>query len=206
MGIDNKGLIKVLGGQAIQVGSMSVPSDPWYQDLTKIDAYNPTKAKSLLAEAGQSNVNLTLTVANTYDARIAEYLAAQLKLIGVTLTINTVEFPTWLDQAYTKRQYQLTMVLHVDPWVLTYYGNANYYWNYNNPEAQKLALEAQQSTSLDQRNGYMKQLAKLVSTDAASDWLYSPQTEIVASTKVSGYPTERIDNHYLVSSITKAAK
>jgi peptide/nickel transport system substrate-binding protein len=204
MGIDKAGLINVIGGHAVEVGSMAVPSDPWYSDLTDINAYDPEGARELLDDIDPSDLALTLTVANTYDTKISEYIAAQLSEIGINVTIDTVEFPTWLEQAYKQKQYDLTMVLHVDPTTLTYYGNPDYYWNYDNAEAQELASAAKSAATLEERDEKMAELAELVADDAASGWLYSPQTMVVAATDVAGYPVDRIANRFPVSGITAA--
>jgi peptide/nickel transport system substrate-binding protein len=202
MGIDKQGLIDVIGGNAAQVGSMVVPSDPWYTDLTDVHSYDPDAARELLADAGYEQLALTLTVANTYDAKISEYVAAQLSEIGVALTIDSVEFSTWLERVYQNKEYELTLVMHVDPWTLTYYGNPGYYWNYDNPAAQQLAAAAREADDFEERNEKLTELATIVADDAASDWLYSPQTMVISSTSVSGFPINRIANHFLVSGIT----
>lgn len=202
-GIDKAGLISVIGGQAIEVGSISVPSDPWYEDLTGVAPYDTAAAKKLLADAGYSDLSLTLTVSNTYDTAITEYIAAQLKEIGITVTIQSVEFATWLDTVYTKKQYELTMVQHVDPWMVTYYGGP-YYWNYSNAEVTQLVTDAREATTLEERNTLLRKVTEVVSADAASDWLYSPQTVLIGTTAVSGYPINRIINYFPVSTITVA--
>lgn len=203
-GINKQELIEVIGGGAIEVGSMTVPSDPWYVDTLDSAPYDPEAAKELLKEAGQENLSLTLTVSNTYDTIITEFIAAELAEIGVDVTIDSVEFATWLEQAYTNKDYELTMVLHVDPSTLSYYGNPAYYWNYDNPEVQELVSEANTSASIDERNEKLSEVAQIVADDSASDWLYAPQTLIVTDNALAGYPTSRIANNLRVSTITVA--
>lgn len=205
MGIDKQGLIEVLGIAAEQVGSMSVPDDKWYTDLTGVDPYNPEEARKLLAEAGQPNLSLTLEVANTYDSKISEYIAAQLKEIGVEVTIAPMEFATWLDKVYSKKDYEMTIVLHVDPWTLTYYGNPAYYWNYDSAAAQKLYTDAMAAPEVEQGHDLLKQLSELVAKDAASDWLYAPKAVVIANTKVTGFPANRINSEFHVWDIEKTA-
>ncbi|MBO1030938.1 ABC transporter substrate-binding protein [Tessaracoccus sp. SD287] len=204
MAVDKDGLITALGIKAERVGSMTVPDDPWYTDLTSVDNNDKEQAKALLKEAGQQNLTLTLKVANTYDSKISEYLAAQYKEIGVTLNIEQMEFATWLEDVYQKKDYELTMVLHVDPWTLSYYGNPKYYWNYDNPGAQKVLNEAFTATEDRVAHDKLKQLSELVTKDAASDWLYAPRTVILANTSVSGFPTNRINSEFHVWDIEKS--
>ena len=45
MAIDKKALLDtVRNGKGTLIGSMAVPTDPWYEDLTSIDAYDPDGA------------------------------------------------------------------------------------------------------------------------------------------------------------------
>lgn len=202
--INKEELIEVIGGGAITVDSMTVPSDPWYVDTTGSAPYDPKAAQALLKEAGQENLSLTLTVSNTYDTIITEFIAAELAKVGVEVKIDQVEFATWLDEAFTKKNYELTMVLHVDPSTLSYYGNPAYYWNYDNAEVQQLVADANTAASEADRDKSLSKVAKIVADDSASDWLYSPQTLIVADSALGGYPTSRIANNLALSGITVA--
>lgn len=201
-GINKQELIEVIGGGALEVGSMTVPTDPWYVDTLDVAPFDQDAAKQLLADAGHENLELTLTVSNTYDTIISEFIAAELAEIGVNVTIDSVEFATWLEKAYTNKDYELTMVLHVDPSTLSYYGNPAYYWNYDNAEAQQLVAESSTAASVEERNEKLSKLAQIVAEDSASDWLYSPQTLIVTDSALDGYPTGRIANNLRLSTIT----
>ena len=204
--IDKDGLIQVLGGQAVRIGSMAGPSDPWYEDLTDIDAYDPENARELLAEAGAENLELTMRVSNTYDSRISEYIAAQLGEVGVTVNIEQLEFSTWLEDVFQGKDYELSMVLHVAPALAKNYSNAEYYWNYDDATAQQLAADAKVATSADERNALLADLARHISEQAASDWLYSPVAKVVARAGVSGFPVDGLANRMPVSGIEIAAQ
>lgn len=200
--INREELIEVIGGNADEVGSMVTPSDPWFVDLTDVAPYDPEAAKALLAEAGQENLSLTLKVSNTYLPIISEFIAAELEEVGIDLKIEQMEFAAWLDDVYTAKNYELTMVLHVDPTTLTYYGNPDYYWNYDNPEVQQLVAEAKEAASLEERDEKLRKVATIVSEESASDWLYAPANLTVANSKLSGYPTGRTADNLPLANIT----
>ncbi|MGV9768229.1 ABC transporter substrate-binding protein [Microbacterium sp. NPDC003461] len=204
--IDKDGLIEVLGGQATRVGSMASPADPWYEDLTDIDAYDPESARELLAEAGQEDLELTFRVSNTYDTRISEYVAAQLAEVGIDVTIEQMEFSSWLEQVFTGGDYEMTMVLHVAPALAKNYSNPDYYWNYDDATAQQLVADAREALELEERNEKLRELARHISEQAVSDWLFSPTATIVASADVTGFPVDGIANRLPVSGIQVAAR
>ncbi len=202
--IDKSELIEVLGGQALEVGTITVPSDTWHVDATDTAAFDTAEAKKLLKEAGYEDLELTLTVSNTYDTIITEFIAAELAEVGVDVKIETVEFATWLEDVYTNKKFELTMVLHVDPATATYYANPNYYWSYDNAKVQGLIADARTALTEDERDEAMREAVTLVAEDSASDWLYSPKNIIVAGADVAGFAVDRNSTNFPVSGITIA--
>lgn len=80
--------------------------------LDKKFAYNPAKAKSLLAAAGYKpgQLNITLTTFS-YTQNLAELVQAQLKDIGVKSTIDVVPVgsSTWQQKVYLGRTAQFAL-------------------------------------------------------------------------------------------------
>ena len=188
--IDKAGLISSYG-QGIHIGGPVAPTDPWYDpSLTSIDPYHPAAAKKLLAEAGQSNLKLTLTVPSFYPSLYAEFVASQLKQVGVTVTITSVEFPTWLDTVFTKGDYQLSLIDHAEARDIGIWANPAYYFHYDSKPVQQLVLQAQAAPTDAQRNALLKQAAKIVSTDAASDFLAGGQIDTILRKGITGFPKD----------------
>ncbi len=188
--IDPKALIKAIGGTGVEQGGPIPELDPGYEDLTSIDAYDPDKAKQLLAEAGQSDLDLTLTYANVYPATIGDVLKSQLADVGITLKVQRVDFATWLDQVFTKKDFQLSMVDHVEARDFGNWANPDYYFGYDNPEVQRLYAESIAATSQTEKEQALRKAARIVSEDAAGEWLYTA-TEITAVRKgVTGFPVD----------------
>ena len=71
------------------------------------------KAKELLAQAGYPDgFDMTISVPNNYQPHMdtAEVVAEQLREAGINVTIQPVEWSTWLDTIYNGRQFQATLV------------------------------------------------------------------------------------------------
>lgn len=172
--IDRQALIDtVWNGKGKTIGSMSVPTDPWFEDLSGEYAYDPAKAKKLLAEAGYAKgLKLRLRVPTIpYSTASAQFVASQLKEVGINVVTDELEFPSWLDQVYGKGKYDLTIVAHVEGRDLVSFANPQYYWHYDNPKYQKLIADADLATP-EQQTVLLKQAAQLLSDDAAADWLF----------------------------------
>jgi peptide/nickel transport system substrate-binding protein len=201
--IDHEGLLQVFDGFGTLIGGPVPPTDPWYEDLRSTAPYDPAAAKRLLAEAGHaSGLNLQFVVPNiTYATRSAEYVASQLREVGVGTTIRTVEFAGWLDQVYTKADYDLTVVNHVEPRDLANYANPQYYWRYDSPQVQRDVAAATTAASPEEATTFLRDAARQVATDAAADWLLLG-ADITASTKhFVDYPTRNTASRFDASRI-----
>ncbi|WP_433559847.1 ABC transporter substrate-binding protein [Pseudonocardia xinjiangensis] len=206
--IDKDGLIRVaLAGKGQRIGSGVAPTDPWFDaGLTSIDPYDPPAAKALLAEAGfGSGLDLTLVVPNIYSARIGEYVASQLGQVGIRVRYEPVEFATWLDRVYTKADYDLSIVDHAEARDIGNYANPDYYWRYSDAQVQQWADQASTAASDAERDGLYRQVARKISEDAVSDWLYSPTSLVVLRAGVTGFPTRETNSRLDLAQVTASA-
>ncbi len=201
LAIDHKAIVEARGAGVALYGP--IPQlDPGYQDLSSTAPYDPDKAKALLKEAGQENLALTLTIPSFYGSTVPQLLTSDFKKVGVALTVNSVEFPAWLDSVYTKHDYDLSFVLHVEPRDFGNFANPQYYFGYDNPEVQK--LYAQSQTELDAKKSaeLLSQAAEIVAKDAAADWLYEDETLTAVRPGVHGFPKESINSRLDLRGVT----
>ncbi|WP_144795522.1 ABC transporter substrate-binding protein [Microbacterium paludicola] len=201
LGIDHEGLIEAVGaGQALYG---PIPElDPGYEDLAELAPYDPERAKELLAEAGQEDLELTLTIPNFYGTTVSQVLVSDFNAIGVTLEVDTVEFSSWLEDVYTNKDYDLSFVLHVEPRDFGNFANPDYYFGYDNPEAQALYAQALAEIDPDASAELLAQAARLVSEDHAADWLYTGETITAVRPTVSGFPEDSINSRIDLAGVT----
>ncbi|GAA4485026.1 ABC transporter substrate-binding protein [Microbacterium panaciterrae] len=201
LAIDHKAIIQARGAGTTLYGP--IPQlDPGYQDLSSTAPYDPEKAKALLKEAGQQNLTLTLTIPSFYGSTVPQLLTSDFKKVGVTLKVNSVEFPAWLDTVFTKHDYDLSFVLHVEPRDIGNFANPAYYFGYDNPEVQKLYTQSQ--TELDPKKSadLLSQAAAIVAKDAAADWLYEDRTLTAVRPGVNGFPKDSINSRLDLRGVT----
>ena len=82
-----------------------------YSAATPGSVYDPELAKSLLAEAGyKDGLDLTLRIKedNTYQ-KVATIIQADLKAVGINVTIETMEGGAYTTAVYSNGDYQLTV-------------------------------------------------------------------------------------------------
>jgi peptide/nickel transport system substrate-binding protein len=183
--IDRKAIIDgAMNGLGTPIGSHLTPNDPGYVDLTGQYPHDPEKSKALLKAAGvKLPLELTLTLPPPdYARKGGEIAAAELAEVGIQAKIENVEWAQWISNVYTAKNYDLTIISHVEPLDIGIYSRPGYYFNYNDPQfdaiiarlstapdidAYKKALvEAQHNLADHCVNAFLFQLANVVIADA----------------------------------------
>jgi peptide/nickel transport system substrate-binding protein len=183
--IDRKAIIDgAMNGLGTPIGSHLTPNDPGYVDLTGQYPHDPEKSKALLKAAGvKLPLELTLTLPPPdYARKGGEIAAAELAEVGIQAKIENVEWAQWISNVYTAKNYDLTIISHVEPLDIGIYDRPGYYFNYDDPQfdaiiarlstapdidAYKKALvEAQHNLADHCVNAFLFQLANVVIADA----------------------------------------
>ncbi len=190
MAINKEKLLEtVWGGKGTVIGSMAVPTDPWFEDLTNISPYDPDKAKELLAEAKATGLNLRFRPALLpYATKSARFVASELNAVGIKTKIEELQFPEpWLSRIYADADYDMTVVAHVEPFDITNFANPNYYWRYDDPEFVRLVEEADQAAPEDFIPG-MRKATRYLAEDAAAVWLFALPNLVITKSTITGLP------------------
>lgn len=98
--IDRKLIIDaLLGGYSQVTNQLLTPAHFGYIEGLEWHAYDPEKAKALLAEAGHGNgVEIEIITAPPFDQRIIQAMQQQLSDVGVTLKISMSDMSTFLGR------------------------------------------------------------------------------------------------------------
>ncbi|XOK59804.1 ABC transporter substrate-binding protein [Paenibacillus elgii] len=197
--VDTDEIIKVVAdGKGTKLGSnMSPVMQKYFQEgLESTYNVNVDKAKSLLAEAGlKDGFSTTISVPSNYKFHVdtAQVIAQQLAKVGITAKIEMVEWAVWLDRIYKGRDYDMTIIGltgKLDPHeVLVRYASdykSNFY-NYNNPEYDKLIKAAQIELDDAKRAQHYKDAQKLLTKDAVAVYIMDPNFTVAMKKELDGY-------------------
>lgn len=182
--IDRQGIMDMVAdGHGTAVGSSIYPAFTKYFLPELVDKYphSVEKAKELLAQAGYPNgFDMTISVPNNYQPHMdtAEVVAEQLREAGIRVTIQPVEWSTWLDTIYNGRQFQATVV-GVDAANMTARAMlerftsdyAKNFINYSNPAYDALFQQAINATDEATQTDLYKQMETMLADTAANVYI-----------------------------------
>jgi peptide/nickel transport system substrate-binding protein len=189
MAIDRKAVIEgAADGFGAPIGSHYVPGGLGYVDTTGINPHNPARARQLLAEAGvKTPLELSLKLPPPpYARQGGEVIAAQLAKVGIVARIQNVEWAQWMSGVYTNKDYDLTIISHVEPLDLGNFAKDNYYWNYDSPKFRDLYAKVSGTGDDAERARLLGEAQRLLAQDAVHAFLYQPQWISVSNAKLRG--------------------
>ncbi|MFZ3121509.1 MAG: ABC transporter substrate-binding protein [Variovorax sp.] len=187
--IDRKAIIEgAVDGLGVPIGSHYVPSAPGYVDTTGINPFDIEKAKKLMAEAGvKTPLELTMTLPPTpYARQGGEMIMAQLAKIGIVVKPQNVEWAQWLSGTYGNKNYDLSVISHVEPFDLGNYAKSDYYWGYQSKAFNTLFDKIKNTGNAAERNKLLGDAQKMLAVDAANGFLFQPQWPTIAKKNVKG--------------------
>ncbi|MDA8250659.1 MAG: ABC transporter substrate-binding protein [Rhodospirillales bacterium] len=170
------------------IGSHYVPTDPGYIDLTGAYAYDPAKAKALLAEAGvKPGTEITIMLPPPpYARRGGEVIADMWGKVGIKVKLVPIEWAQWLDQVFTRTDFQATIISHTEARDLDIYARDKYYFNYHSDAYRALYQKFVQTVDARAQTELVGELQKKLAEDEPNVFLFALAKVGVWNAKVRG--------------------
>jgi ABC-type transport system substrate-binding protein len=198
--IDTARLQKLLGGQAKVLNQILPEGMPGHQADKQYYAYDPAKAKQLLAEAGFPNGFKTTFYGHNVEPfpKLAKAVQNDLAAIGIDASIKLMDKAAYWDfislpQSHAGIGLTDWYQPFLDPsdFIGTLYthpieggANANFY---ENPEVDKLYAASSSERDPAKRIAMFQQMQDLIMADAPSAILYQPVWNGMYGKNVGGY-------------------
>ena len=186
--IDRQAIVDgAMFGLGTPIGSHFAPHHPAYEDLTATNAYDPDAARALLAEAGVEGLTLSLKLPPpVYARRGGEIVAAQLRSIGIETEIVPLEWAAWLEQVFTGKDFDLTIVSHTEPLDIGIYAREDYYFGYRSEAFDALMAELDATSDPAARNALYRKAQRILAEDAPNVFLFQLAKAGVADRRLEG--------------------
>ncbi|MBM3657569.1 MAG: ABC transporter substrate-binding protein [Actinobacteria bacterium] len=203
--LDKRSLIDAAwGGYGTEIGSFVPPTDPWFEDLTDVAPFNVNAARDAIAGAGLVGTEVKLDVPPiNYATNSSEFIAAALADVGLQVSITPVTWEEWLDRVFTKADYDLTIVCHIERNDMAIYANPEYYFRFDNAEYRDLIAAASNAATQDDRVSALRSAARLLSEQSASDWLWLIPNLQVAKREIAGVVKNSVGDSYYVARVER---
>ena len=178
-------------GYGTPIGSHFAPHHPAYVDLTQITDHDPEEARRLLAEAGYADgfaVDLALPPP-TYARRGGEIIQAQLRRVGVDVSLVPMEWPQWLEQVFQEQAYDLSIVSHTEPLDIGIYarGADDYYFGYDSIDFSALIDQLNETVDQGDRNMILADAQLWLANDVPVAFLFQLPKLGVFADGLSGF-------------------
>ncbi|HEX4298709.1 MAG TPA: ABC transporter substrate-binding protein [Devosia sp.] len=186
--IDRKAIIDgAMFGYGTPIGSFFPPSDPAYIDLTSISNFDPDKSKQLLSDAGIKDLDLSLKLPPASYARAAGPIIQQeLANVGIKVDITNVEWADWLQNVFTNKDFDLTIISHVEPNDFGVFARDDYYFNYHSDAYKKIIADLNNTTDPAKQTELKQEAQKTLANDFAAGFLFEYPNIVVANKDVQG--------------------
>ncbi|MBN8532631.1 MAG: ABC transporter substrate-binding protein [Rhizobiales bacterium] len=163
-----------MSGFGTLIGTHFSPNHAAYLDLTGAVKFDPAAARKLLAEAGFPNgfsASLRLPPPS-YAQRSGEVVAAMLAQIGIRVSIEPVQWAQWLERVYRQRDYDMTIVAHVEPLDINIYSREGYYFGYASDVLKDAIARTKSARTAEARNAAFQDAQRRISADHVNVYLF----------------------------------
>jgi peptide/nickel transport system substrate-binding protein len=192
-------------GRGTLIGSMAPPTDPWYEDRTGDYPFDQDRARELIEEADAQDTTLRLRIPTLpYAVACGTVVESMLEEVGLEVTIDELEFPSaWLETVFTNRDYDMSIVAHVEARdMAAVFGNPDYYTTYATDEVRALFETADSGTEEEQVEA-MAAAARLISEEAAADFLFLLPNLMVAEPDITGLPENMLTDSFPLAGLAR---
>jgi peptide/nickel transport system substrate-binding protein len=175
-------------GYGTPIGSHFAPHHPAYEDLTARSAYDPERAKALLAAAGLADgFETTLTLPPpSYARRGGEIVASQLRAVGIEAEIVNVEWAQWLEQVFKNKDFGLTIVSHTEPMDIGIYARPDYYFGYDDPVMRALMVGVEATADPAEQAAILQAAQERIADRFVNVFLFQLAKTGVADARIQG--------------------
>jgi len=184
--IDRQNICTTLSGGVLTPATGIVPPGiPGFQENAMEYTFDLEKAKAKLVEAGYPEgqglptISLSYFIESSSNEIIATAIQSDALKVGINIKLDGYEYGTYSEKAHKG---DLTLFVHgwqadyptIDNFLypLFYSKSVDNFIGYNNPEVDKLLIEARSTANKDQREAKYQEIEKITLKDAATAPIY----------------------------------
>jgi len=121
-----------------------------------------------------------------YARNGGQIIAQELANVGIKTTITNVEWSDWLKTVFTDKDYDLTIVSHVEPNDIGIFARDDYYFDYHSDPFKKIMSDLNNTTDPAKRKALLQAAQKQLADDYVVAFLFEFPNIVVANKDVRG--------------------
>jgi peptide/nickel transport system substrate-binding protein len=199
LALDKPAIVNGVVGAGVPVAEQLLNPNHWgHNPNVQVLSYDPEAAIALLNEAGWTDTDgdgildkdgqpLAFTVMSE-DPVLPEAIQAYLEEVGIDMTISVVERAVRRELQDTGEwdAYIGWDGAGVPEGVLSSYWSTGNWTNYSNPDIDQLVVDADRTTTQEERSSLVQEVEMMLTDDVAAIWLYHFMTRIAVSDSIGG--------------------
>jgi peptide/nickel transport system substrate-binding protein len=208
--LNREALVKaVLFGHGKPANSLFPPQVPYYDPNTPGLQFNLAEAKKEMAQSSVPkgfSTTITIPTGDSDQLTIATIVQSELKPLGITVKINTLD-PNTANSQFQKQDYDMSPTLWTmdisDPDELATFavdpksGAKSFFTSYNNPAVIKATHDAEKTLDHEKRQQLYNTLQTGAANDAFMAFLYYSPYRYATTSNVQGFFVTPLGNMHM---------
>ena len=106
--------------------------------------------------------------------------------VGIKVRIEPMQWARWLDVVYKQKNYDLSIVSHVEPNDINIYADPDYYFQYDDQNFRNIIARVDAALESKDRNKYLQKAQRKLATDCVNGFLFQLAKAGVARAGLKG--------------------
>ena len=169
------------------------PLEDGYEDLTGLFPYDLQQARQLRSYFGANYIaTIDLLVPKEYE-QIGNTVKSQIEQLNIGVNLEVLDTAAEVTERMNAGTYNIALTTMSDEGDASVFTNGQSVFHFENGDVQQAYANASAATNDTDYQARMRDYARTVSENAASDWLYARKTFIAVEDGVQGYPKNMTD-------------
>src|SRR5690606_15294215 len=106
--------------------------------------------------------------------------------VGITAQIVPMEFAQWIEQVFTGKDFDMTIISHTEPMDIEIYGRDDYYFSYHSDAFKAIMAELNATTDPAKRTELLQAAQRRISEDYVNVYLFQLAKVMVQDKRLKG--------------------
>lgn len=191
--IDAQSIAKNSPDAYAALGGPISPLEDGYEDLSGLYPYNLGQGQQMRSYFGANYIApVDILVPKQYKD-IGDTVKTAIESLNIGANLEVLDSAAEVTERMNAGTYNIALTTMGDEGDASVFANGQSVFHFENGDAQQAYANAMAATNDDDYQARMRDYARIISEDAASDWLYTRKNFIAVSDQLQGYPKNLTD-------------